>query len=137
MILLSWTDFYFLGFMQVSIVSQVFQIKTSRYAFSLYIHFHISIDIMSDYLLNLENVPGRIISGMDSGTSDWVSKESNERNLLEISDNFLDYLNSCDVHDIPEDIEKELRVIEAACIPKTRRTISCHVMLWYHTVFCT
>jgi len=70
-------------------------------------------------LLNLSNIPGGLISGMDDEMLDWVTKEGNERELYELSDKFLNHLNSYDVEDLPEDIENELKTIEAACIPKS------------------
>ena len=40
-----------------------------------------------------DNIPGRMISGLNSEELDFVSSESNVRELFELSGSFLDMLN--------------------------------------------
>ena len=44
-------------------------------------------------LLNLNNVPGEMISGLNDEELDFVTPESNMRELFEMSGSFLDMLN--------------------------------------------
>ena len=44
-------------------------------------------------LLNLNNVPGNIISGMNSSELEWLTTESSERFVFELSDDFLSMLD--------------------------------------------
>ena len=72
-------------------------------------------------LLNLNNVPNNMLSGIDSETLEWLTKESNERSIFEWSDEFLDYLNGEEMleKDISEEIVKELDSLEKESIPKS------------------
>ena len=45
-------------------------------------------------LLNLNNVPGEMISGLNDEELDFVTSESNMRELFEMSGSFLDMLNT-------------------------------------------
>ena len=44
-------------------------------------------------MLNMNNIPEQQISGLDSNVLDWVSFQSSERCVNEISPEFLNYLN--------------------------------------------
>ena len=60
--------------------------------------------------INYENVPGGMISGMGDDLLEWVTRESNERRLYEISNGFLDHLNTIENSENITDnfIEEEL-----------------------------
>lgn len=70
-------------------------------------------------LLNLQNIPGEIISGLGDDELNWVSSISNERYIWEMSPSFLDMLNSDEIHDPDLDIEiiNELDKLENTGIP--------------------
>ena len=72
-------------------------------------------------LINFKNVPAAMISGLDTECLEWVSGESNERIVSEISSDFLDFLQSEEIKDIPEEISHELKELEDKCIPKSTR----------------
>ena len=72
-------------------------------------------------LLNFKNVPAAIMSGLDTECLEWVSVESNERIVSEISSEFWDFLQSEEIKDIPEEISHELKELEDKCIPKSTR----------------
>ena len=76
-------------------------------------------------MLNLSNVPGRQISGNDSEGLDWITEESNERYIYELSDSFIEMLNDTEYQEIPEDIneqiEAELRQLEDEALPKSTK----------------
>ena len=72
-------------------------------------------------LINFDNIPSHMISGLGTEELEWVSSESNDRRLLELSDDFLNYLNSEEIKDIPEDITAELKQIEDDCIPQSTK----------------
>ena len=76
-------------------------------------------------LLNLENIPGRMISGLDGEMLDWVTQESNYREVIELSHSF-----SRDIHEneisiynefpeVDESVLRELDKIESDGIPKS------------------
>ena len=75
-------------------------------------------------LLNLQNVPNNMISGIDSETLEWVTKESNKRSIFEWSDEFLKYLNDEEIleSDIPEEVAEELDMLEKESIPQSSAT---------------
>ena len=70
-------------------------------------------------LLNLANVPGNIISGMDDEVLNFVSNESSDRYLYEFSSSFLDFLSREESIDIPEEISIELAEMEKQFTPKS------------------
>lgn len=72
-------------------------------------------------LLNLENVPNNMISGLDDIMLDWVNEESNERELYELSSDFIKMLDATDddIPDIPEDVEEEINILQKEAIPKS------------------
>ena len=55
-------------------------------------------------LLNLDNVPGRIISGEDEETLKWLTGTSNSQYVLEFGSEFKNMLSEEDVQDIPEHV---------------------------------
>ena len=72
-------------------------------------------------LLNLDNVSGHAIVGLDSEMLNWVTDESSDRMLYELSTSFLDLLNSEELPEIELDnvVVEELNKIEKECIPKS------------------
>ena len=70
-------------------------------------------------LINFSNIPGNQISGLNDEMLAWVTEESNERVLEEISTSFLQSLDDITLSEIPEDVQKELDQIEKDSIPKT------------------
>ena len=72
-------------------------------------------------LINFKNIPTEMISGLDTESLEWVSVQSRERVVSEISNEFLDFLQSEEIKDIPEKISNELKKLEDKCIPKSAR----------------
>lgn len=85
-------------------------------------------------LLNLNNVPCGEISGMDEEHLDWVTGESSDRYIYEISQSFMEMLND-ESEDIPNDIDAEiedsLRIMEEEALPKSTKD----QMIRYSTKF--
>lgn len=73
-------------------------------------------------LLNLTNIPGEMISGASDEMLEWLSVQSGERFVSEISNEFLTMLNQDD-NDIPPDIDQEidekLKALEEEAIPQS------------------
>ena len=67
-------------------------------------------------LLNLENVPQSEISGLDSETLDFVTRESNERYLSEID--FSTFLNE-PMPELSPEVDAYLKHLEKQAIPKS------------------
>ena len=67
-------------------------------------------------LLNMNNVPGEQICGLDSETLEFVTHESNYRFLSELDPTIFDDLP---IPDLTVDEEKSLRELEESAIPKT------------------
>lgn len=81
-------------------------------------------------LLNLDNIPERMISGMNCNELDFVSSESNIWNVFELSGGFLNMLNDRESSEIVTDeILQELDALNEECgirtqdIPGAVRTI--------------
>ena len=55
-------------------------------------------------LLNLDNVPGGIISGEDEETLKWLTGTSNSQYVLEFGSEFENMLSEEDVQEIPEHV---------------------------------
>jgi integrase len=72
-------------------------------------------------LLNLDNIPGRMISGMNCNELDFVSSESNIRNVFELSGGFLNMLNDRESSEIVTDeILQELDALNEECGIRTQ-----------------
>ena len=69
--------------------------------------------------LNLENIPGKQISGLDTNELEWVTEESSDRFLKELSKDFLDFLEGSTYTEIQQDILKELDELEKQGIPNS------------------
>ena len=52
-------------------------------------------------MLNLDNVQGHRISGLGTEELQWVSRESNDRYLMEVSDDLISYLNDIEGNSVP------------------------------------
>ena len=73
---------------------------------------------LEDALLNLENIPGNMISGMNNDDLLWVSHESSERYIAELSRSFQQDLENWHAEEIPtldSDISDILRIIIGLC----------------------
>lgn len=69
-------------------------------------------------MLNLRNIPNGEISGLSSEVLEWVTSESGDRYVEELSHGFLTYLNSeDDLSEVPQDVMDELNEIEKEGIP--------------------
>ena len=72
--------------------------------------------------MNLKNIPGKEVCGIDTATLNWIVDESSDRYLVEMSTSFLDMLNS-EEFDFDEtlsaDITNELNELEKSCIPQS------------------
>ena len=80
---------------------------------------------LEDALLNLQNIPGNMISGMNSGDLQWVSHESSERYISELSRSFQQDLENWHAEEIPAldpDISDVLRNAEKESRPIPRST---------------
>lgn len=73
-------------------------------------------------LINLENIPNNMISGMSTEMLEWASSDSSERGLYELSCDFVKMLENEEVevlHDISSDIDAELTSLQNEAIPKS------------------
>jgi hypothetical protein len=72
-------------------------------------------------LINLNNVPGHQISGMDSEMLDWVTNESGTRELFELGPEFINLLNNEEISliDLSQDFVEELHILEKSSIPES------------------
>lgn len=76
-------------------------------------------------LLNMDNVPGGLLSGVSDDLLDYITSESNERYLTECGILFDNYLREQEESttnlDIPREIEELLDDVENQSIPKTTK----------------
>lgn len=77
-------------------------------------------------LLNLKNIPGHEICGLDGETLEWASNISNERYVHELGAIFDVNLDAMefpfqDILGLPADIEQELDKIENDSIPPSSK----------------
>ena len=76
-------------------------------------------------LLNINNVPGGLLSGVSDDLLDYITSESNERYLTECGILFDNYLREQEESttnlDIPREIEELLDDVENQSIPKTTK----------------
>ena len=70
-------------------------------------------------LLNMQNIPNQQISGLSDYELKWVTKESDERFVKELSNGFLSYLNDEENEDIPDELLAKLEKIETDSIPNS------------------
>lgn len=72
-------------------------------------------------LINMNNVPNGMISGLDSEQLDWVTKESNNRMLIELDPELFcdidDFVKDNDCTDLPKSIIEEMDCLEKDSIP--------------------
>ena len=73
-------------------------------------------------MLNFENIPGHQISGLGTEELEWVSRESNDRFLKELSDDLISYLNDVEGSSVPQSILDELDQIEMQGIPPSSKS---------------
>lgn len=87
-------------------------------------------------LLNLENVLGNIISGMENEVLNFVFNESSDRydHLYEFSSSFLDFSIKKSI-DIPEEISKELDEMETQSTPKSAIKLM-QKTVWHFQISC-
>ena len=69
-------------------------------------------------LLDFKNVPGGQISGVNDEESKWISSETFDRYLYELSDDFVRSLEEQE-NDINPEVDEELKKIENESIPKS------------------
>ena len=69
-------------------------------------------------LLDMTNIPGQQISGCGDDELEWITTESMDRYLYELSDTFVRRLDEQDI-DIDAQIDEDLRKIELSSIPKS------------------
>ena len=69
-------------------------------------------------LLDMTNIPGQQISGCGDDELEWITTESMDRYLYELSDTFVRRLDEEDI-DIDAQIDEDLRKIELSSIPKS------------------
>ena len=71
-------------------------------------------------MINLENIPGGMISGLDSEVLDWVSEESNYRNVVELGESFAREISESDSFpEIDPSVLRQLDLLESEGIPKS------------------
>jgi len=75
--------------------------------------------------INLQNVPGQMISGLDADVVSWICEQSNQRVIEELSADFANNLQQLeeDGTDImlPIEIENQLNDIELSSIPESSK----------------
>lgn len=75
-------------------------------------------------VLNLENVPGKIVSGLGTEELEWITKESSERFILELDQGFLNEMNCEEDGEwgmLENDIIKEMDEAENSAIPMSTK----------------
>lgn len=74
-------------------------------------------------LLNLDNVPNNMLSGLDDEMVTWVTEESNERYLAEMTSAFIENLNQEETtyFEVPEEVDRELDRIEKEAMPTSTK----------------
>ena len=71
-------------------------------------------------LINLANVPNNQISGLTDEMLNWVTNESGERYITELTKSFEDKLNEIEVYeDVDEETLKTLREAESKIVPQS------------------
>ena len=81
--------------------------------------------------LNLENIPGKMISGLDGEMLEWVTQESNYRNVIELSHSFSHEISESEISisnefpEVDESVLRELDKIESDGIPTS---IACQTL---------
>ena len=79
-----------------------------------------SLDVVTNSLINLSNIPNGMVSGATTDELNWITHQSSDRYISEISDSFLQYLNEEEnSEEITPDIIKELNDLERECVPKS------------------
>ena len=70
---------------------------------------------------NLRNLPNEMISGVSDAELQWITHESNDRYIKELSDKFLKELQSPeeDYTDIENDIINEMNEAEKSNVPNS------------------
>lgn len=76
---------------------------------------------LTSAILDLSNVPGGMISGMDTETLNWVTEESNTRYLQELDPKWIDEMlegnNLEHFNDLSKEIEEEINAAERRSTP--------------------
>lgn len=74
-------------------------------------------------MINYDNIPDHQISGLDTEELEWVSEQSGDRYLEELSDGFLNYLNGeeddISKTEISDEIQRELDLLEIEGTPQS------------------
>ena len=76
-------------------------------------------------LLNVENIPGKMISGLDEEMLEWVTHESNYRNVIELSHSFSREIYESEISisnefpEVDDSVLRELDKIESDGVPKS------------------
>ena len=109
-------DKFLMLFIESNFKSRIYRTKS----FFARIHFEI---IFLESMLNLENVPGNEISGNSTEELDWITRESNDRYLYELSAAFVESLDNLEDFsiDINEEIDRDLKILEGEALPKSTK----------------
>ena len=75
---------------------------------------------LTESLIDLSNIPEGQISGLDTETLNWVTEQSSERFISELSDGFLNFLNEEETSErVDEEILNELDELEKENTPRS------------------
>lgn len=79
--------------------------------------------------MNFENIPGNLISGLSDELLEWVSIESGDRYITELSSSFAEELEQMEVFDdVDDDILNAIKVAESEVTPSnTKKQTDYHV----------
>ena len=83
-------------------------------------------------LLNMQNIPDGMISGLSTEQLNWVTVQSNERTLIELIPNTFsdidDFINNNDFKELSDTITSEMDMLEKESVPKgTQYNTEAHV----------
>ena len=83
-------------------------------------------------LLNMQNIPDGMISGLSTEQLNWVTVQSNERTLIELDPNTFsdidDFINNNDFKELSDTITSEIDMLEKESVPKgTQYNTEAHV----------
>ena len=79
-------------------------------------------------MMNLDNFPGGMMSGVDDSFLDFFVNESSCRYITELSDGYTNSLNAIETIEISEEEKQHLIELEKECIPmSTQQQTNQHI----------
>ena len=86
---------------------------------------HRSVQKLLSMSLDFRNIPGEMLSGVDTDELEWLESESTERFIKEMDPSFINMLNTIDDNSMPRDIsmdiDNELNKLEQSLSSKSTK----------------